>query len=737
MAFADGGSDFSGELPVGSAQKRNLQEQVPNLEISSSLEELQSDELRHVLDIVSQLRRCGLDSMLSLPQLVVCGDQSAGKSSVLEAATEIDFPRNDNLCTRFATEIILRRAPSDALAIKILPDRERPQHEQEAMANFRESISNLNQLPAVMDKAMALMGIGTASETTSKAFAKDVLSVEIEGPTRPQLTLVDLPGLIQTETKGVTAEDVQLVSEITEHYIKQPRTICLAVVAATNDYANQGILKRVRAVDREGDRTLGIITKPDRLPSGSGSEQAYIDLAKNQDIFFKLGWHVLKNRSFEESGDSFQARNASEASYFRRSNFSALPRDCVGIDALRDRLSRLLFNHVKQELPRLRTELDEALADSQRQMKGLGERRSSPEDCRRLLTQLSLNIHDTCKAAVNGYYEGDYFSHKTDKKFFIDSVEGRRRFRAVVRSLNFEFAKTFRKSGHKYFFNNEDGHGTEDGGDGAKDGSEIKDEDDGQSMPASLGMLHREPPTKLSRSDALGWVEESLKRTRGRELDGNFNPLLISELFWEQSERWEKMARDHIDRVAHRCRQFLQDLLSMQLPKDVYTRLWSAKVEDALKVRYEDAVDALEEIMEDVKGHPMTCNHYYTDTIQKRRRERERDVERLAANAYHTAKIDPDMNRHSIEEALDCLVAIYKLSQKTFIDNIIVQVVERHMVRGLETIFSPVMVNGLSEAETLAIASESTSVKRQRDFLEDRIKKLKDGERILRDLVLH
>lgn len=55
--------------------------------ITASLEDLQTGEQRQVLDTVAQVRKCGLDSILELPQLVVCGDQSAGKSSVLEALT--------------------------------------------------------------------------------------------------------------------------------------------------------------------------------------------------------------------------------------------------------------------------------------------------------------------------------------------------------------------------------------------------------------------------------------------------------------------------------------------------------------------------------------------------------------------------------------------------------------------------------------------------------------------------
>jgi len=96
---------------------------------TSSLDALQSDEQRQVLNIIDSLRQCGLEGIVSLPQLVVCGDQSSRKSSVLKAITEILFPRKENLCTRFATEIVLRRAPIPSIKTRIIPEKTRPKQE--------------------------------------------------------------------------------------------------------------------------------------------------------------------------------------------------------------------------------------------------------------------------------------------------------------------------------------------------------------------------------------------------------------------------------------------------------------------------------------------------------------------------------------------------------------------------------------------------------------------------------
>lgn len=150
---------------------------------------LQSAGQRKLLDLIDKLRRAGLSGILQLPQIVVCGDQSSGKSSVLEAITGINFPRKENLCTRFATQFILRRDAQESVSTKIIPDSTRSEEEKNRLSSFMGSLTDLTQLPELIDAASAAMGLSDIGDGTSEAtaFSKDVLSIEICGPDRPQL----------------------------------------------------------------------------------------------------------------------------------------------------------------------------------------------------------------------------------------------------------------------------------------------------------------------------------------------------------------------------------------------------------------------------------------------------------------------------------------------------------------------------------------------------------------------
>src|SRR5437879_3868563 len=79
-----------------------------------------------LLDIIDRLRAQGLNGCVDLTHIIVCGERSSGKSSTIEAISGVAFPANDNLCTRFVTELVLRRTDSEpAVAVSILPGRDR------------------------------------------------------------------------------------------------------------------------------------------------------------------------------------------------------------------------------------------------------------------------------------------------------------------------------------------------------------------------------------------------------------------------------------------------------------------------------------------------------------------------------------------------------------------------------------------------------------------------------------
>lgn len=408
-----------------------------------SLQELQSAEQMELLDVVDSLRACGLSEIVALPQLIVCGDQSSGKSSVLEAISGIPFPKQDTLCTRFATEVILRRAAKVEINVSIVPGEDRALVDRDRLLRFRRELKTKDDLGDLFKSTGDEMGLSSSG----KSFSTDILRVEFCGPSQPQLTLVDLPGLIHSETKSQTAGDVQLVHNLVSRYLKNPRSIILAVVSAKNDIGNQIILRNARKVDPHGVRTLGIITKPDLLVRGSKSEDAFISLARNEDVELSLGWHIVKNLDSAISQNQQEnTRDQQETLFFQESGFNRLPAHTLGITFLRARLSKVLFSQIRRELPRLVDDIQIQITAARIARDKLGPSRSTPAQQRQFLISLSETFLSICRDAVKGDY---------DHEFFQGDANPERRLCASVMNMHFDFATNIRKNGASWLIDDE------------------------------------------------------------------------------------------------------------------------------------------------------------------------------------------------------------------------------------------------------------------------------------------
>ncbi|KAK1832585.1 P-loop containing nucleoside triphosphate hydrolase protein [Podospora conica] len=701
---------------------------------SNSMSKLCSADQLKLLNAIDSLRLQGINSYVSLPQIIVCGDQSSGKSSVLEGLSGVPFPVKSNLCTRFPTELVLRRSQDVGATVSIVPHSSRSESERKALSGFQKSIIDFEDLPGIIDDAKLAMGISPHG----KAFSQDILRIEISGPDRPHLTIVDLPGLIHTETKYQTASDVRLIKEVVQGYMKESRCIILAVVSAKNDFANQIVLKLARIADKAGSRTLGVITKPDTLKEGSGNETMYVDLARNQEIEFRLGWHVLKNMDSDAGPCSLKERDEQEAKFFNKGAWTELPRSSLGIDRLRGRLSKVLLQQIARELPSLIEEIDRKFKACDIRLLKLGMPRSEVQSQRRYLFELSHSFQTLIKSSVDGTYSGSFFGDANEPQGY------QKRIRAFVQNTNESFASDLSIRGRYRKITDE----PDDELDKAPvDGSD--NEADSSTMGASN--------IPITRDELLEHINNLIRKTRGRELPGTFNPMIVNDLFIEQSRPWEAIAKAHIRMVWLAAQRFIDLVIGYVADGSTAKTLQKEVFGPAMAAIFKNMECKTAELLTSLRDiHPITYNHYFTETVQNLRHERmkkemSKTVQKffglptdpsLLAPSHRLTKVDwpfkqlvdslancnePNMNEFAAQEALNCLLAYYKVALKRFIDDISVEVIEAQLVSKISDILSAVSICDMSDETISRLAGESEESRAEREQLNRQLCVLKSG----------
>jgi hypothetical protein len=429
-------------------------------------------------------------------------------------------------------------------------------------------------------------------------------------------------------------------------YMKKPRSIILAVVSAKSDFALQEVTELARNLDPEGMRTIGLITKPDTLDPGSDSENSYVKLARNKDVVFRLGWHVLRNRSYETRDATSVARDKTEHTFFATGAWTSIDASSLGAKPLKIRLSNILKDQILLQLPGLLEDVSVGIAASHSLLEQLGSSRSALRDQRRYLLQVSHDLSALIKSAVDGMYNDRFFGNA------MTNTGYQRRLRAVVQNTLTDFEETMREEGQ----------------------ARIIVEN---SQKEILG------PREIFRSDYLEEVTQLMRRSRGCELPGTFNPLIIGELFAEQCKPWKRhvtKAKEDVIEATYDAVTAIVEHSTVSDTTDGILRIINRGI-DALRLDLDDKVSQLLDPFCSV--HPITYNHYLIDSVQKTQSERRRKSFKLALESrlgtddlqnitqcylppsqlldVLDRSAETDMERYASNSAVDYMQAYYKV----------------------------------------------------------------------------
>ncbi|XP_021261601.1 interferon-induced GTP-binding protein Mx-like [Numida meleagris] len=335
------------------SKKLNDREEDKDKAAEHSLYNQYEEKIRPCIDLLNSLRTLGIGKDLMLPAIAVIGDQSSGKTSILEALSGVALPRGNGIVTRCPLELKLKKITT-------------PQ-EWKGVIHYRNmeiQLQNASEVEKAIRKAQDIVA------GTSGNISEELISLKIWSPHVPDLTLIDLPGIARVAMGNQPQDIGQQIKILLKKFTGCKETINLVVLPCNVDIATTEVLKMAQEVDPTGERTLGILTKPDLVDKGT--EETILKIMRNEVIPLRKGYMIVKCRGQQDIYNELSLASAiqQERQFFEiHKHFSILlDENKATIPHLANKLTNELVGHIIKTLPTIENQIHDALQQSMQEL---------------------------------------------------------------------------------------------------------------------------------------------------------------------------------------------------------------------------------------------------------------------------------------------------------------------------------------------------------------------------------
>ncbi|EUC29865.1 hypothetical protein COCCADRAFT_29151 [Bipolaris zeicola 26-R-13] len=556
--------------------------------------------MKEVISTINRLESLGLQRMdIPLPKCVVLGEQSAGKSSVIEAISGIKTPRSDDTCTRCP------------LYIKLEPT-EDPRASWSASVSLRRSFSydgrtgrgserrfrgwcelpqpvlvpfattdNPEELEHIIGRAQLATITPLAhyeeflnpslnlGEDHRCEFSPNIVCISISQPGLSSLSFYDLPGIIgqaETEDKKFL---VKFVRDLVTKYVRDPESLILLCCSLETDIANSsagGIARDLKAVDR----CIGVLTKPDRLPAGSRHDKLK-EVFDQKRFALGYGYFAVKNPGQDEinQGISHGEARTREEHFFREdttwsSTFKAYT-NSFGTTNLQAFLSKTLAEQMLKRLPTIDQHIFERLSRIEQDLKQFPE--PATHNAIRIMSDIILDFSQEVRREIEAEFPYNEWRNKwkaLQKTFFsnLESMKPAMKLRgADDESVYLDVQAALPGASAKVPISLSDDE-NENGDRNSAEDSDVSNKSPKKKRKIDKTPSRQEGPdfNNLKITFELDAVREYLAENSRSKVPGQIEPRVVDTMMLTAIQRWEEPLDHFLSNLREQVHNQMQEL---------------------------------------------------------------------------------------------------------------------------------------------------------------------------------